>query len=172
MYGKRMNSIAVMVLAIMAALASAQEAGKDIPPQPAPEQQPDQCLTVELIMYSGRPRPKYLVCDEEEKKAVLKKMEEDSEALAADSSQPLESTSAYQGVLVTLPDGSTGTLKHHIVGRGKVKDLKAKQSRLDAGRRLERFFLDLGEYKEDESGPKGKTMRDVTGMARTRLDRD
>lgn len=63
-----------------------------------------ECLAVELMMYSGRPRPRYLICEEEDMKRTLELLAEADEEKPADMEVPeMPSDPSYQGILLTLP---------------------------------------------------------------------
>jgi hypothetical protein len=146
------------LIAALAAPSRSQEA-----PAPAPGKK---CITVELMMYSGRPRPQYQICDENRKRDALSRLKEtDQPANQMDSIPGMQSTPAYQGVLITLPDGESTTSM--LVGRGFARHGNRKFKDRDRG--LERYFLDQGAEELDlsRSPTEGKPLKPTISQIQT-----
>jgi len=131
------------------------------------------CIRVELMMYSGRPRPSYLVCEDDKKEDLVSRLKSAMDNTPAGPLEPLESTPVYHGLLITQPKGETRVPKHAFVGKGKVNNLDSKSTfRADSNRDLEKYLLDLGESKNDVSRPdREEPLRQVVGDVKTQLDK-
>lgn len=137
-----MNKRITLALPALIAALAAPSRSQDVP---APGKK---CITVELMMYSGRPRPQYAICDDAHKQDALSRLKDvDQPSNQVDSIPPLESTPAYQGVLLTVPDGQSAT--QMLIGRGFSRNGNKKFRDRDRG--LERYFLDQGVDKPDLS---------------------
>lgn len=159
MYGKfrkewnMKKALALSALALGFGISGARAqtvADKDVTPEDAE----NNCIRVELMMYSGRPRPNYLVCEEDRKEEIVGKLKTALENQSAGPLQPLESTPAYQGLLITVPEVEKRVTRHSFVGKGKVNNLDAKVSfQSDDNRKLESMLLELAGSKHDRSSP-------------------
>ena len=131
------------------------------------------CIRVELMMYSGRPRPSYLICEDDKKEDLVSRLKSAVENAPAGPLEPLESTPVYQGLLITQPKGETRVPKHAFIGKGKVNNLDSKStSRADSNRDLEKYLLDLGEGKNDVSRPdRNEPLSKVVGDVKAELDK-
>ncbi len=131
------------------------------------------CIRVELMMYSGRPRPSYLVCEDDKKEDLVSRLKSAVENVPAGPLEPLESTPVYQGLLITQPKGETRVPKHAFIGKGKVNNLDSRSTfRADSNRGLEKYLLDLGEGKNDVSRPdRNEPLNKVVGDVKAQLDK-
>lgn len=156
-----------------AALALCASAPWAQAPSEAPQNAAKHCIRVELMMYSGRPRPAYLVCEEEKKEELVARLKSAVEGAPAGPLEPLESTPVYQGLLISQPKGEARVPKRAFVGKGKVNNLDSKSTlRADSSRELERYLLDLGEGKSDVSTPgREEPLRKVVGEVKAQLDK-
>lgn len=148
--GIRKLGLAGMAAACCAVLALPERAGAE------DARGADTCITVELIMYSGRPRPRYQICDGKEKREVLAKAAAVQEQKPSATPVPdMESTPAYQGILLTLP-GQPGTNRRLILVRKGFLQGMNGDARKDKGRSLEKFFLERSLREQDLAEPPGK----------------
>jgi hypothetical protein len=140
--------ITLALPALIAALAA--PSGSQEAPAPAAGKK---CITVELMMYSGRPRPRYEICDENRKQEAMSRIKDaDQASNQADSIPGMRSTPEYQGVLVVVPDGESAN--PILIGRGFARHGSRKLKDRDRG--LERYFLDQGVDKLDASRSPGE----------------
>jgi hypothetical protein len=149
--------------ALVAALAAPSHSQNATAPGPGKK-----CITVELMMYSGRPRPQYAICDEDRKKDALSRLKDAAQpANQVDSIPPMESSPAYQGILLTVPEGETAT--QMLIGRGFSRHGNRKFRDPDRG--LERYFLDQGADKADlsRSPTEGKPLKPTISSIQTDL---
>lgn len=110
------------------------------------------CLSVELMMYSGRPRPQYLICDESEKQEALGKLAGAKEEKPASIAYPeAEASPAYQGVLLTLPRKPEEKPSRIFIRKGFLKTSGSQKIQVDKDRGLELFFLDRSLKEKDVS---------------------
>ena len=125
------------------------------------------------MMYSGRPRPSYLVCEDDMKEDLVSRLKNAVENTPACPLEPLESTPVYHGLLITQPKGETRVPKHAFIGKGKVNNLDSKSTfRADSNRDLEKYLLDLGEGKTDASRPdRRESLSKVVGDVKAQLDK-
>lgn len=134
-----------------------------------------ECLTVELMMFSGRPRPRYLICEDAEKRQALDLLAEADEEKPAEKEFPdLPSDPSYQGILVTLP-GKEGAVRSRLILRkGFVKPGGGKAIRMDKGRKLETFFLkrSLKENDVSNSHAKGAPIGDISERILADVERE
>ena len=139
-------------------LAALPALAQDAPPQSARKD----CLSVELMMYSGRPRPQYLLCGEDEKTEATRKIADIREEKAENVPYPtLEPSPEYQGVLLTLPKKPGERASRVFLRKGYVKVSGSDKVLVDKGRDLEQFFLDRSLKEKDisESPGKGNDLR-------------
>ncbi|MDB5051884.1 MAG: hypothetical protein JWO30_4955 [Fibrobacteres bacterium] len=131
------------------------------------------CIRVELMMYSGRPRPQYLLCEDDKKEETVRRLKAAVEGTPAGALEPLESTPAYQGMIITLPKGETRAPRRSFIGKGKVNNLDSKSAyRTDSNHELERYFLDLAETKKDMSMPgQEESMQALVGGIKSDLNK-
>lgn len=121
------------------------------------------CIPVEIVMYSGRPRPVIQVCDELGKKEILSAVSSVDDTLKDSSAAgpALKSTPAYQGLVVHLPgDGTHGARRMHLHGgylreNGRIGN--------DHGRSSEKRILAVIEAGNDVSSLGGNAP--VKGLA-------
>ena len=129
-------------------------------PAGAQEEKPKddrECLTVELVMFSGRPRPRYLICEEAGKKQALELIAEADEEKPAEMEFPkLPNDPNYQGLLIGLPVKGDAIRARLLLRKGFVKPLGGKSIRLDKGRKLETYFLRRSLKEKDLSRASGQ----------------
>jgi hypothetical protein len=110
------------------------------------------CLSVELMMYSGRPRPQYLICEENEKKEALGKLADAKEEKPESAAYPdAEASPLYQGVLVTLPRKPEERSTRIFIRKGFLKASGSQKIQVDKDRGLELFFLNRSLKEKDIS---------------------
>jgi|GEM_PF-6046594 len=151
-------------LAIGAGLAAAS--GAAFAQETIPPEMHKDCLTVELIMYSGRPRPKYLICDEAEKKSILEKMKGKRAVKPEDVAYPeMESSPTYQGLLLTLPAKPGEKAERLVLRKGFVKSDRTSKISVDKDAELEILLLNrsLQEKDHSRSPTEGKEIGEVSG---------
>jgi hypothetical protein len=147
--------LGVCATLLLPSTAAAQESPKD----------EKECLSVELIMYSGRQRPRYLLCEEADKRQALDILAKADEEKPADMEYPeIPGNPSYQGVLITLPAAGSAGRSRLGVRKGFLKSGAGKAIRLDKGRKLEKFFLKRSLKEDDisDSPTKGAPIGDIS----------
>ena len=132
--------------------------------QEPPARAKKDCLSVELILYSGRPRPQYLLCDEGEKKEVLGKLSEAKREKPESVPFPeMEGSPEYQGILLTLPRKPDERPNRLLLRKGYLKPSGPGKILEDSDRSLEVFFLDRSLKEKDVSASptEGSPISDV-----------
>lgn len=133
------------------------------------------CLGVELIMFSGRPRPRFLLCEETEKRQALERISAADEEKPQDAPYPgLASDPRYQGLLLTLPRSGDALPARFILGKGFLKPGRGKAIRLDKGRKLEKFFLErsLKEADLSDSPTRGEAIGKLSASILADVERE
>lgn len=128
----------------------------------------DDCLKVELMMFSGRERPQYLICEEAEKQSVLSRLTvEKGEGLEASAFPEMESSPAYQGILLTLPKKRGEKARHVLLRKGYFKSDGSHRIGKDEGAELELSLLNrsLGEKDVSRSPTRGKSLEAISRKA-------
>jgi len=165
----RMLTFATCAAVYVAVLATTAF-GAGPPPLPAGLE----CLTVELIMYSGRPQPRYVICEEAHRAEALQKLQDAlAEEPAGVAATPLASTPAYQGLRLWLPPTAETFPSSVLIRRGHIAQGEAAPTVLDRGRALERYFLSMAAEKPDLSIPgRQPALHDVAHRLLQALDRE
>ncbi|MBW8886396.1 MAG: hypothetical protein JF616_01455 [Fibrobacteres bacterium] len=131
------------------------------------------CIRVELMMFSGRPRPAYLICEDDKKEDLVSRLKAAMENPPTGPLEPSESTPEYRGLLIIQPKSETRVPRRVSLVKGKVNNLDSQASyRADSFREIEKYLLDLGESKTDVSRPgREEPLGRLVGEARDRVEK-
>ena len=126
------------------------------------------CLKIEIVRYSGRPHPTSYVCDEAQKRRILDALP----TTAMDSGAPpvLQSTSAYQGMILTIPGNDSIPERRIHAWKGVVRGNRSNHG--DSGRAFERMLLrEVGTRGDFAFGGSPRPIRGMTDTLEQRIDR-
>lgn len=128
----------------------------------AQAQEAGDCISVEMVMGSGLPRPRMLLCDDAEKKQLLSRLPSAADTLVDPASAArMESTPEYQGLFVVFPaDGKNAARRLHV-NKGYTQD--GGKVGKDRDRALEKHLLSVAAKKI--SGPVSGEEAPVRAMA-------
>jgi hypothetical protein len=157
MFGKKTTRILTPFTLLAAGLPLFAE-------EPTPERR-DDCLKVELMMYSGRERPQYFICEEVEKQNVLSRFKvKKGEGLDVSAFPEMESSPAYQGILLTLPKERGEKPRRVLLRKGFFKSDEDSSIGKDEGGALEISLLNrsLGEKDASQSPTQGKSLEAIS----------